>query len=261
MTYTVGDGNVWTMAIYIVSQSQFFIIETDPLALPHTAGEALATSASFTAASFSGYYAMHISGAQAGVSSLILGQLICDGVSALTGTLNTAQSGTANSNSIAGTSYTIDSSSGRTTLSGGNSQLSVVYLSNPIDGISGFVEGTDSNGSFGEIEQQASSTPAFALSGLAGLYSFGTGDSSSSTNNYQVGTAEIDGASGAVAVTEDESSPNGLLADQANSATLTLTDPTGNGNVGSATVIEVTGTRIWVLNESSTNPGFIVLER
>ena len=102
MTYTVGDGNVWTMAIYIVSQSQFFIIETDPLALPHTAGEALATSASFTAASFSGYYAMHISGAQAGVSSLILGQLICDGVSALTGTLNTAQSGTANSNSIAG---------------------------------------------------------------------------------------------------------------------------------------------------------------
>jgi len=261
MTYTVGDGNAWTMAIYVVSGSQFFVIETDPLALPHTAGEAIATSASFTAASLQGYYAMHVSGARAGVSSVSLGQVISDGVSALTGTLNNTQNGTTNANSIVGTSYTIDSASGRITFGGGGSQLLTIYLCDTTDGISGFAAGPDSDVSFGAIEQQASSTPTFTLSGLGGLYSFGTGDSTSSTNDYLAGSADIDGSSGAIALAEDESTSTGLLTDQTNPATLTLTDPAGNGDLGSGTLLEVTGTRIWVLNESSTNPGFIVLEK
>jgi large repetitive protein len=262
MSYSFGDGTTLGFAVYIINASQFFIIDTDALALPHVAGEALASTSSFTAASLKGYYVLHAAGAQAGVASVTLGQVIADGTSALTGTINNDSAGVTTPNNVAGTVYAVNSTSGRVTLTTGGSNAPVIYLTNTTDGISGFIGGTDSNATFGAIELQSATTPAYTLSGLGGVYSSGTDDPQSNLAIYEVGLAEIDGNTGAVSLTYDASSATGLLTDQADvSEVLVLTNPTGIGNVGANTLVVTTGTRTFVLTETNANARLIVLEQ
>jgi hypothetical protein len=262
MSYSFGDGTTLSLAVYIVNASQLFVIDTDALALPHIAGEALATASSFTASSLNGYYVLHAAGAQAGVVSLSLGQITADGTSAITGTLNNDQAGTTTPNNVSGTVYTVDAASGRVTLTTGGSNAPVFYLTNTTGGISGFVGGTDSDATFGEIEVQSATTPSYTLSALGGVWAAGTDDPQSNLAIYQVGLAQIDGNTGAVSLTYDTSAATGLLTDQADvSEVLALTDPTGIGNVGTNTVVLTTGTRIFVLFETNANPRLIVLDK
>jgi hypothetical protein len=146
--------------------------------------------------------------------------------------------------------------SGRMSLGAG---APVIYLATPqsnTEPITGFIVGTDSAASSGELEVGANSN--VNVSSMAGSYIFGNINPGDSTVNDQTGVANVD-SSGNITGYQFRSSLSGLsdgtLDSGGGSATLAITNSPlpGFGSVGSGTISVTNGTRIWFIDTGDSN--------
>ena len=165
LAWTSGSQND---AIYIVNADEFFVVQIDPTdgLHPIIAGRAITTGTTFSAASLSGSYIFHNSGAVAGAADVTLGFLTFAGGS-VNGALATyTAAGGSTLNAVSGGTYTVDASnSGRATLAGAGANPPVLYLATPsanTETLPIFTIGTSSTADFGfgKVSRRLSIAPA-----------------------------------------------------------------------------------------------------
>ncbi len=266
-TYTASTLFSFHFAAYIVNANELFVATTDTLgaSTPIVSGRAIVTGApsSFSQSSLSGKYIIHVSGSNSGVgANATLGLLTLSG-GAVSGTLNQYDSSGAppQSQSISGGTYSVDSTSGRVTLTNVGGNAPVVYLTSgnaaAIDGITGFIVGTDNSAIFGAAELQPSAT--YSTSSMAATYFFGTEDPSDNTVTNEAGAVTV-ASNGTVTGTEDKSGQSGLTTNQAVSGTVTINSD-GTGNIGSNTVAITNGTKLFFIDGSGGPAVIHVVEK
>jgi hypothetical protein len=185
----------FSSVFYVLNGSDLILLSNDLPSgngtAPLLAGRALASSASYSAESLSGYYLLALRGLA------VRGSLI--GNSAEIGTMNAIATGviptatiysnlagTYASNQYLNSSYTVEAASGRVSITGLTATPPVVYLTtgSADDGIAGFTIGTDAEASSGEVIRQPVGLPDYALADV--------------TSNFDASKAEdVDGLNGA----------------------------------------------------------------
>jgi hypothetical protein len=182
------------VSLYVVSKTEALIVTNSPTgAAPVIGGEAVATAASFSAASLANSHIFHLGGVTSGSADVSVGVLAFNGAGVLSGTQYEDQAGTLGTTAISGT-YAVDQQTGRTTFSAALGQTLgphpfVAYLipapaslsrqtcSSPASCFTGFLVGTDSSAQDGILEFQTPTTappPPFTNVYLAGDYAYGS---------------------------------------------------------------------------------------
>jgi large repetitive protein len=262
---TVGPFNG---AIYIVNANEFFIVGIDTFSssVPILSGRAIKTAAlnTYTASTPAGSYIFHETGidlnsggsscssstpcavAQIGIVTLT------SGTSTLSGTSTSFEAGSSSSDSFSAT-YTVDSASGRITISGAGSGAPVFYIATPVlsgsgatEPISVFFVESDSSASLGIGEPQPQPV-TYGPGSLSGNFMFAgedSGQNASFTNI--VGQGSVSGGTGALVGNRDRSGPGGLFL----SAPVTLnfavsSDGTVTGIVTTSAIGATNGTKLF----------------
>jgi hypothetical protein len=192
-TLTAGQTSL-PISLYVVSKSEALIVTNSATgAAPVVGGEAVASAASFSAASLTNSHLFHLGGVTAGSADVSIGVLAFNGAGVLNGTQYQDQAGTLGTTAMSGT-YAVDQKTGRTTFSAGLGQTLgphpfVAYVipapanltrqncSAPTSCFTGFLVGTDSSAQDGILEFQTPTTgppPPFTNVYLAGDYSYGS---------------------------------------------------------------------------------------
>lgn len=221
-------------AFYMASPSDVFFIGLDPISTtnPITSGEAiLQTQPSFDASSLNGTSVATEAGVDTGgKASVLAGLLLANGAGGITATTDTNDGGTVVSNASASGSYT-PASNGRIALSGLGTQLGVVYLTGPNQGI---VLGQDSSASLGLLEAQTGGA-SFDASSISGYFSFGPpgagypGPAETGVSDF-VGSFNSDGASTWLGKLNKVNSNNSALSNQSLKLNYTV-NSTGRGTI------------------------------
>jgi hypothetical protein len=243
-------------ALYIVNANEFFLVGIDPYSTTALAsGRAVATGTTFSTSSLSGNYVIYVT-SSGGIADMGLGVLsLSNGAINNTSTLYSYEAGSAPEVVNPSGSYTV-ATSGRMTLGAGGP---VIYLATPqsnTEPITGFIVGTDSSASAGELQVGANSN--VSVSTMAGNYIFGNINPGDSTVNDQCGVANLD-SSGDVSGYQFRSTLSGLSANALNSGggspTVAITNSPlpGFGSVGSGTIAISNGTRIWFIDTGDSN--------
>jgi len=260
MTYSPG-GTALDFAIYMVNANEFVLVGADPItSAPIISGQAIATTNSFSSTSLSGPYMFGLTGysATAAGGDVTIGTISFDTVSIAQGNISEDRAGAFTNNPVSGT-YFVDTTSGRVTLTNIGNHPPVVYLTNPTDGISGFVVGTDASASSGVGESQSGGP--FSANSLSGTYILGTMSPSDSVTPNYVGLLTF--TSGIATGTEDvsKSGANGLQTGQTISQTYSInTDGTGTG--GPSTAVVTNGSTIFFVDVTpGRDPEIVVIEQ
>lgn len=224
---------------YMASPSDVLFAGADPIgtANPMTGGEAiLQTQASFDAASLNGASVATETGLDAsGKASVLAGLLSGDGTGGITATTDANDGGTITSNASASGTYSF-TSNGRFVLTGLGTQLGILYLTGPNQGI---LLGQDSAASLGVIEAQ-SGGPTFDASSIAGYFSLGPpaavfpGPAETSVSDY-IGSFNSDGVGTWLGKVNKLNSNNSALSNLSLKATYSIA-ANANGR-GTLTVI------------------------
>jgi hypothetical protein len=233
-------------AFYLLNGSDFLLISTDsPIAVgsaPLLSGRGLATSAGFSTAGLNGYYLMAYQGIELGPQKV--GNYVAIGTmnSTSAGTIPTANlyvnnSGTYTNNPYIGATYTTDPVSGRSPISGFTLTSPVVYLTAPgsDDGIAGFLVGTDTNSSSGDLLLQSTSVPAYALTNVTGNYAASTNEDVDGLNGASFGVFSFSG-SGTFTASQIAT---GQVAVLTSPGTITV-NPDGSGTINGTNMSLVT---------------------
>src|SRR5690348_545993 len=252
-----GGFDVFNWAIYVINSSEFFVVGMDTTET--SAGRAIATGTSFTASSLSGNYITHSSGNTNGKASVVLQLLTMTPGGGQTGTVSGTVYSDGGGNGLQTTplssvAYNVDPASGRVVLGNPGDNLPILYLTTPMDGISGFLVGMSADVQVGLIEFQPTHTYTTASS--AGTYVLGTEDPADNSVTDEVGAVSVV-STGAVAGTADSSGSAGLSSGPSN-ATLTINNGNGTGNLGTHPAI-INDTKIFYIDE--TNGAIVVAER
>jgi len=251
---TSGSFDIFDWAIYIVNSSEFFVIGTDPVSpLSVSVGRAIATSGSFTASSLSGNYVVRTSGNSNGSASVDLELLTMTpgGAQAgtLAGTVNSYGGGNgAQTTTLSGVTYNVDSVSGRTTLGNASDNLPVLYLTTPTDGISAFLVGVGADAQMGIAESQPSQT--YSTASTAGTYFFGTEAPGDNSVSDKVEAATI-ASNGSMSGKMDVSGATTTLQISAALNVTVSVNPDGTGTVGASTVAITNGAKIFYIDETA----------
>ncbi len=244
-------------ALYIVNANEFFLVGIDPYSTTAlTSGRAVATGTAFTTSSLSGNYVMYLTSGGA-IADMGLGVLsLSNGTINNTSTLYTYEAGNPPTTVNPSGSYTV-ASSGRMTLGAG---APVIYLATPqsnTEPITGFVVGTDSSGSAGELIVGANSN--VSVSSMAGNYIFGNINPGDSTVKDETGVATID-SSGNVSGYHFTSMLSGLSDGALNSGggsspflTITNSPLPGFCSVDTGTIAVTNGVQIWFIDTGDSN--------
>ncbi|HWW16005.1 MAG TPA: hypothetical protein VN310_15195 [Candidatus Dormibacteraeota bacterium] len=182
------------VSLYIVSKNEALIVTNSVTGVsPVVGGEAVATAASFSAASLANTHIFHLGGVTAGSADVSIGVLAFNGAGIASGTQYEDQAGTLGTTTISGT-YAVDQKTGRATFSAALGQTLgphpfVAYVipapanltrqscSAPASCFTGFLVGTDSTAQDGILEFQTPTTappPPFTNVYLAGDYAYGS---------------------------------------------------------------------------------------
>jgi len=166
---------------YVLNGSDLILLSSDSAtantATPLLAGRALASNAAYSSASLSGYYLLAsqglvVRGSTIGNSAAI-GTMNATGTGAIpTATIHSNLAGSYVSNQYSNNSYTVEAASARVSITGLTAMPPVMYLTNGSadDGIAGFLIGTDTEASSGEILRQSASLPNYVLANVSGNY-------------------------------------------------------------------------------------------
>jgi len=248
---TTASFDIFNWAVYVINPSELFLIGTD--SFETSAGRAIVTANSFSATALSGNYILHATGNSSGSASVDLDLLTTTPGGAQTGALSgTVYSdgggSSAATTSLSNVAYNIDPASGRVALGNPSDNLPVLYVTTPTDGISAFVVGVNADAQQGVIEFQPSQT--YTAASAAGTYAFGSEDPGDNTVYNDAGSATIT-SGGSASGTADLSSAAGLTPNLPFSATVTISNSNGTGNLGSQTVAIINGTKIFYIDEST----------
>jgi hypothetical protein len=247
-TQIIGS-NLFSIAVYMVSANEFFIVSTSPVSTgPVFGGRAIVTGNSFSNASLSGGYIISVNGASGGFADCALGLFNLNSGS-ISGTLNEFDGADVaagvQSTTLSG-AYSVAAASGRVTLTGVGSNAPVIYLATPTDGVAGFVVGTDGSATFGTVDPQPSAT--YSVSSISGAHFYGTQEMNDNTVQNEIGVVSIS-STGVVTGTSQDSDQSGLTTNGTASGTVTV-NADGTGNVGTGTFFVTNGTDFYFLNGS-----------
>jgi hypothetical protein len=207
-----GKSNALSYEIYAVSSTDFLLMSTaDQTANSLSGGEALQQSGSFSASTLSGTSILYNSGFDCGGSNCTinlsngggtagsnttLARLSANGSGSISGTAYSSSSGTIQTQSLSGVSYSVDAS-GRTMVSGAGNYPPLFYL---IGSNHGWVLSSDNGVGSGGLEPQS------ATSG-SGTYAFG-GINPVIPSGVAEGVATFtSGTPGTVTGTQDQNNP------------------------------------------------------
>ncbi len=201
-------------AFYVVNGSDLILLSTDlangGTTTPLLVGRALASNATSSAASFSGYYlvasqALQTLGINIGNVAQI-GTFNADGVGTLpTATIYANNAGTYTSNQYPGSTFSVEAASGRVSISGLTQASPVLYLTDGAtadDGIAAFLAGTDTQGSSGAVVFQRATAPAYSVASVTGNYAASTEEDIDGSNGAFLGAFVFDGVGGYTATTQ-----------------------------------------------------------
>jgi hypothetical protein len=245
--FSVG-GTATNYAYYIVDGNQVLVVDTDPGSVPTVSGTMLAQSGSLGASSLNDAV-FETTAVTSGTALTQLGVMTTDGISKLSTSFDKSTGGGIQSSS--GT-YSVDSTTGRTTLTTSGLQTSsdpVLYLVQPNEG---FLVGTDAAVTFGFIKAQTSTST------LTGTYAGGSIPPALSGPSGQVDVAGAN--SSTLAFTYDASTGGGLLQNQSTSSTFAAPVTNGRGTIatmppmppGSPAIFYVVApTEFWTMTPSA----------
>ena len=212
-TYTAPTlgGATLNFAMYVVSSSQFLVIETDPLSptgnAPIQSGLAKKQSGTFTSTTLDNKdYVLYVSGIDNsnGGSDITLGQSTNATNGAATVTLDENDNGTAQTEQSQALTFDI-TSNGRTTVPGAGKHPPVFYL---IDSTQGFIVGTDGSASSGYMQQQTGTAP-LNNSTIASIGQvFFNGSAPTIGGSFDNGSVTVVSASTSITGTDDSSGPS-----------------------------------------------------
>jgi large repetitive protein len=197
-------------AFYVLNGSDLILLSTDLAnagsTTPLFAGRALASNATSSAASLSGYYLLASQGLQTLGINLgnvaEIGTFNADGVGTLpTATIYANNAGTYTSNQYPGSSFSVEAPSGRVSISGLTQSSPVLYLSagaTADDGIAAFLLGTDTQASSGVVVMQSATAPAYGVGNVTGTYAASTGEDIDGSNGAFLGAFGFDAVGGYV---------------------------------------------------------------
>ena len=222
-------------SFYVVSATQLLMMETDFVSgqvSPIVSGPMLQQSGPFGNSSFSGTGVLQTSAISGASAQSQAGLLSGDGGGNFNVSTDENTGGTMSSPLCNGTYSTPDSATGRTALtySGTACAESVIYLTGENEG---FVIGTDSNVTFGSMENQIG---PFSNASLSGEYAGGSAAPVLPSAYTQIDIASADGVSN-IDFTTDASTSAGLIQNQTSNGTYSLSNSRGTITVGGQTKI------------------------
>lgn len=236
-TFTPGGGSPVHTIIYVVSSSEFLILDNDDQTQNSVFGGSalLQSAASFSANPLSGNYVGYQSGlgSTSGTSSVTLFLLDASGTG-ISGTQLRNDGGSFQSKSLSGITYTVASSGRMTITAGGGSNNPLFYVVSPSQV---FFLSSDTDVAAGFFQLQSGSP--FTNSSASGTYAFGTVDPQDSNVSMNSGVAMF--ATPNISVTEDDNSNGSQNADQSQSVTYSI-DSTGLGHLPSGCTISSNST-------------------
>ncbi len=242
-------------AFYVVSSSRVLVASTDAVSgsAPIVSGEMRQQSGTFTAASLSGISILHMAGIDGTIRNAGIGMLNANGSGTVTGTIQSQDGDTPNTDQAINTTYSV-AANGRTTLTA--SGTPVLYLSGSN---AGFIAANDASVTSGEFEAQTGGP--FNAASLSGAYFFGTEAVGSNAANAQVGVANPDG-SGNANVLVDVNSNTGISIDNSDSSTYTV-NADGTATIAGNKALVISPNKVVVLDGGSgnANANVVVLEK
>ncbi len=252
------------LVLYMIDADEFFVISPSVPSVsgPLFSGRAISTSTSFSNSSVSGNYVFHYTGIYTNATNP---QFVGRPALGLLTFANGSISGTAYayfdgilSSALGlnfGPTYSVNSTFSRLSL--GAFTDDAVYLTNPIDGVSGIYIDTGTSAGLGLVEQQPAAT--YGTSALAGRYYIGQDEPNQPIFTNAIGTAALS-STGIATGTTDESSATGVMPNGPFSLNLTI-NPDGTGDVGANTFAITNGSRVFVLQGSSYSNQLTVLDQ
>ena len=175
-----GDLN-FDVVFYVLNGSDLILLSSDSAmansTAPLLAGRALASNTAYSSESFSGSYlwasqGLVVSGSTMGDSAAI-GTMNATGTGVIpTATMYSNLAGSYASNQYSNNSYSVVAASGRVFVTGLAATPLVVYLTNGSadEGIAGFLVGTDTEASSGEVIRQSVRLQNYALANVSGNF-------------------------------------------------------------------------------------------
>ena len=265
------NGITFVATVYAVNSTEAILISQVPATsgVPLLSGSMFASGASFSQSTVKGNYIAEGQGFEpASNTSYAFVQLLnFDGVSILSGTIwaddgvNTDQGGVA---LPGGVTYAVAAATGRATLTGDGNSAPVMYvfpaINAPINGASGFILSTGTDGALGEILFQSTTPPNYVQTSVNFPYTLGDIDDTSSQDVTQLGDG---GFSNTNQVSEDdlESGPVAPFLEIAVRFNFTFTlNPDGSGNFGANTAFVTNVNHVYLLDQSAANPKITVFE-
>ena len=166
---------------YVLNGSDLILLSSDSAmassTAPLLAGRALASNTAYSSESLSGYYLWASQGLVAGGgtigNSAAVGTLNASGTGAIpTAIVYSNRAGSYASNQYSNNSYSVETASGRVSLAGLTVTSTVMYLTNGSadDGIAGFLIGTDTEASSGELIRQSARLQNYVLANVSGNF-------------------------------------------------------------------------------------------
>ncbi len=166
---------------YVLNGSDLILLSSDsPVAnstAPLLAGRALASSAAYSSESLSGYYVLASQGVVVRGSTIgnaaAIGTMSATSIGAIpTATIYSNLAGIYASNQYQNSSYIVGADSGRVSVTGLTATPPVMYLTSGSadDCIAGFLIGTDTEASSGEIIRQSAELPNYVLANVFGNF-------------------------------------------------------------------------------------------
>jgi len=201
-TITVtGKGNL-NFVFYVVSSSEMLMAsadtETPPIIL---AGQVLKQSGSFTDASFNGVSVMEDQYLDGGTNpTAVVGFLTGSGTGSFTGNFDVNDGGTITTQPVSG-NYSVDSSTGRVTLTAAGNHPPVFYL---VAKNQAFLVGTGGSPDFGTLTPQTGTS--FTNASLSGNYLGGSQQPVNYNVSSELDAVNANGAAGTFNVTTDNNS-------------------------------------------------------
>lgn len=252
------------LILYMIDPDEFFVISPSVPSVdgPLFSGRAISTPTSFSVSSVSGNYVFHYTGIYTNATNpQFVGRPVLGLLTFANGNVSVTANGYFDgilSSGLGldfGPTYSVNSTLGRLSL--GEFTDDAIYLTNPIDGISGFYIDTGTSAGFGLVEQQPAA--AYRTSALAGQYYIGQDEPNQLIFTNAIGTATLSSAGSATGTT-DESSAAGVMPNGPFSLNLTI-NPDGTGDVGANTFAITNGLRVFVLQGSPSSNQLTVLDQ
>lgn len=256
-----GNSSSTQVVIYVINSSELFLVSISLSGQgPEFSGRAIASPSSFSASSVSPNYILHLTGSSSGSASASVG--LASFSSGLQGTVSESleqySRGLATAPNFTGNYGLGTAAGGRLVIfPSGQAPTQIVYLTNPVDDVSGFAITTDSTASFGIFDTQPATT--YSNGTLSGNFFFGSAEPGDNSVTDLSGVTSI--SAGSITGTEDVSSLSGLVLDSPMNAALSI-NADGTGNLGSSTVAVTNGSELFFIDETGTLPPVVqVLEK